>query len=44
MLEVYEATPVFIPMDITEDVVNSVARKLSGSAVASEMDLEELQG
>ena len=44
MLELYEETPVFIPMDITEDVVESVARKLSGSAVASGMDLEELQG
>ena len=40
----YEATPVFIPMDITEDVVESVARNLSGSAVASEMDIEALQG
>ena len=44
MLEVYEATPVFIPIDITEDVVESVARKLSGSAVASGMDIEALQG
>ena len=31
-LEVYEETPVFIPMDITEEVVKSVAQKLSVSA------------
>ena len=30
MLEVSDKTPIFIPVDITEDVVKSVARKLLG--------------
>ena len=34
----------FIPVDITEDVVKSVARKLSGSTGTGGTDLEALQG
>ena len=30
-LEVYDKTPILIPVDITGDVVKLVARKLSGS-------------
>ena len=30
MLEMYEETPIFIPIDITEETVESVARKLFG--------------
>ena len=40
----YEATPVFIPVDITEDVVELVVQKLSGSIGPSGTDLEDLQG
>ena len=43
-LEVYEATPVFIPVDITEDVVKSVAQNLSGTVGPSGTDLLALQG
>ena len=31
MLETYNETPIFIPVDIAEDAVKSVAQKLSGS-------------
>ena len=44
MLEVYEETHVFIPGNITKDMVNSVTRKLSGDAEPVSMDLEALQG
>ena len=44
MLEVYEATHVLIPMDITEEVVNSVAQKVSGSTGPGGTDSEALQG
>ena len=44
MLEVYTATPFFIHVDIAEEVVKSVAQKLSGSAGPSGTDLEALQG
>ena len=30
MLEVYDKTPIFIPVDITEDLVESVTRKIKG--------------
>ena len=32
MLEAYEERPVFIPVNITKDAVESVVRKLLGSA------------
>ena len=44
MLEVYEETHVFIPGNITKDMVDSVTRKLSGDAEPVSMDLEALQG
>ena len=40
----YEASPVFISMEITEIVVESVAQKLSGSAGPGGTDSEALQG
>ena len=40
MLELYAATPVFIPVDIAEEVVKSVAKKLSGGAGPGGTDLE----
>ena len=39
-MEVYEVTHVLIPVYITEDVVESVAQKLSGSAGPSRTDIE----
>ena len=44
MLEAYEAIPIFIPVDITEEVVELVALKLAGSAGRGGTDLETLQG
>ena len=38
MLEAYEKKPVFILVDITEDVVNLVAWKLSGRAEPGRTD------
>ena len=32
-LETYEETPIFVPMDITEEAVESVAQKLLGSSI-----------
>ena len=43
MLEGYYETTIFIPMDITEDVENSVARKLSGSSGSRGTNSEALQ-
>ena len=43
-LEAYEENTVFIPSDITEDMVDLVAWKLSGSAEPGGTDSEELQG
>ena len=38
-LEVYEATPVFISVDITEEVVKPVAQKKQGGAGTGGTDL-----
>ena len=40
----YEETPIFIPVGITEEAVESVAPKLSGSYGTGGTDLEALQG
>ena len=42
-LETYEETPIFIPFDITEEAVESVARKISGSSGPGGTDYEALQ-
>ena len=42
-LEVYDETPIFITMDITEDVVELVTEKLSGSSGTGVTDSEDLQ-
>ena len=44
MLEVYDETTIFIPVEIMEDVVGSVAQKLSRNLVPVNTDLEALQG
>ena len=43
MSKVYDKTPIFIPMDIKKDVVQSVSRKLLGGLVPGGTDLEALQ-
>ena len=43
-LEAYEETSIFIPVDITEDVVESIVWNCSGSSWNVGMDLEALQG
>ena len=43
-LGVYEKMPVFVPVDIAEDVVELVARKLSGSAGPGGTDSEAYKG
>ena len=43
-LEDYEETPVFIPMDMTEDVVKLVAQKLLGITGYGDKYSEALQG
>ena len=40
----YDKTPIFIPVDITEDAAESVARKLSGSPGHVGMESMALQG
>ena len=42
-LETYEETPIFIPVNITEEAVESVAQKLLGSSVPGGPDSEALQ-
>ena len=44
MLEVYKETPIFIPVYITKDVVESVTWKLSSSVGAGGIYSEALQG
>ena len=41
-LVLYDKMPIFIPMEITEDVVKSVAQKLSGSWGPGDTNLEAL--
>ena len=43
-LETYEETPIFIPVDITEEAVESVARKLLGISRPGGTDSEAIQG
>ena len=44
MLAAYNKTPTFIPVYITEGVVESVARELLGGSVPEGADSEALQG
>ena len=41
-LETYGETPIFIPVDVTEEAVESVAEKLLGSSGPVGKDLESL--
>ena len=43
-LETYEETPIFIPVDITEDAVEMVTRKCSGSSGPGGRDSEAFLG
>ena len=43
-LETYKKRPIFIPVKITEESVESVARKGSGSSVPGGTESEALQG
>ena len=43
-LVVYDKMPIFIPVDIMEDVVELVVRKIFGSSVPGGTDSEALQG
>ena len=43
MLETYKENPIFIPAYITEEAVESVAKKLSGSSGLEGIDSEVLQ-
>ena len=43
-LETYKEAPIFIPIDITEEAVESVARKLLRSSGPGGTDSEALQG
>ena len=40
----YAKIPTLIPIDVTEDVVESVTRKISGSSVPGGTDYEALHG
>ena len=40
----YEETPIFIPFDITEEALESVAQKKLGGSGPGGTDSEELQG
>ena len=42
--ELYDETPIFILVDIAEDVVELVAQELSRSLGPGGMDMEALQG
>ena len=43
-LQTYDKTPIFIPVDITEDAVKLVAQKRLGTSGLGGMDSEALQG
>ena len=43
-LETYDETPIFIPVNITEEAVESVAHKLLGSSGPGGTESEALQG
>ena len=43
-LEVYDKMYIFIPLEISEDVVKSVTRKLLGGLIPGVADSEALQG
>ena len=43
-LEVYNEAPIFISVDIAEDVVKLATQKLSGSLAPGGIELEALQG
>ena len=42
-LDTYDEIPIFIPVEITEDAVKLVARKISGSSSPVDMDSESIQ-
>ena len=44
MLDVYDKTPIFIPVDITENVIKSVACNLTGGSGPGGTDSGGLQG
>ena len=44
MLDMYDKMPIFIPVEIVEDAVKLVMRKLSGSSCPGGMESEALQG
>ena len=44
MLEVYDKTPILVPMDIMDYVVELVAHELKGRSVPGGTDSEALQG
>ena len=44
MLQEYQVMPIFIPVDFTEDLVESVSRSLTGISGPGGTDLGALQG